>query len=222
MPIVKNNQGFGYLPIIAISALVLTGTYFGYTWYTNSLNSTVENTDVLAGATLVKTPTRPSSTPAFPANYNPENVPMMWGFNDDSKAGTWNIYTFYTAKDVKKLEALMNKIKNTKAFSVRVTKTPCYDNGSRGVVDLYDTEVQKLADDFYMVAIKGINTYYQSPLDKKCAISSTAPFIYRGADFNEVVNAPATIATPQPASYLYNLGPAYKQLPIDVTKLKKF
>jgi len=81
----QNNKGFGYLPVIAVSALVLTGLYFGYNWY-NSQNSTnlksdapleaaapvsndsEENSDVLAGNT--------GNSPTF----NPENKPVRWSF----------------------------------------------------------------------------------------------------------------------------------------------
>jgi hypothetical protein len=55
MPTKQNNSGFGYLPVLIISALVISGTYFGYNWYNNqnSLNQTEnkEVEDVLQAAT---------------------------------------------------------------------------------------------------------------------------------------------------------------------------
>ena len=55
MPTKQNNSGLGYLPVLIISALVISGTYFGYNWYNNQnslyQNENKEVEDVLQAAT---------------------------------------------------------------------------------------------------------------------------------------------------------------------------
>jgi hypothetical protein len=246
MPTKQNNSGFGYLPVLIISALVISGTYFGYSWYSNNSSQEVENKiSAVAEEDMSDKDVLQFSTtkPKIPANYNPNKLPVVWSIIDDSTAGVWQMYFFLTGTDIKKLEEAVDKVKNSKFKSLRQASKPCIPSGNSVIYDEYDQNVTKLAEDFYLVTVKNVNTYWKSDIDKVCQIATGKLITYRGLKFDEFVFAPKGVS-PMPASILFSSTPTTGtgpkaglsksagqskanevtptvKLPVDVTKMKQ-
>ena len=241
MPTKQNNSGFGYLPVLIISALVISGTYFGYSWYSSNSNQEIEkniaessNQEIVESDVLQST-----STTKIPANFNPDKLPIAWSYIDSPQNGTWNMYLFITGLDAKKLETAVNNLRNSKLQVLTLTPKPCIPNGNRVIMNEYSQEVTKLTDEFYLITTKGVNTYAGTSLDKTCQIGNSQRFLYRGLNYDQFVWALKGM-NPLPASILYpsqntstspnrrlnsaqdtsqrNI-PAYK-LPVDLSKMK--
>ncbi len=58
MPTIKNNHGFGAVPFLAVFALVLTGTYIGYSYYNNNSQVSIEpiNLENLSAVSTAENP----------------------------------------------------------------------------------------------------------------------------------------------------------------------
>ena len=153
------------------------------------------------------------------------------------------MYFFLTGTDIKKLEEVVAKVKNSKFISLRQAGKQCMPDGGSNFYDEYDQNVTKLADDFYLVTVKNINTYFNSALNKTCQIKDSRLIIYRGLKYNEIVWAPKGVS-PMPASILFSSTPTTGtspkaglsksagqskanevtptvKLPVDVTKMKQ-
>ena len=201
MPDFKNNKGYGILPVIAVSALVLTGAFFGYNLYnqnstgnrntSNDLASEAkvdENSDVLQAAAKPKTPV-----------FNPNNKPIRWSYVDLSR-NTNKYIMYFTGKDLGKLNNLMDKIRNQNFVVYFPGTRPCQPDGLNFYTTQYKANVTKFQDDFYMVTLE-----FKDERPKDCLSDVSNPaFFIPGYDL-DFVNAPARdkkYAFPSPISVI--------------------
>ncbi len=97
----------------------------------------------------------------------------------------------------------MEKIKSSGFISFRDSKKPCYPVTSRlGIWDTYPVEIKKLADDFYLMTVKNVKTYFNSEEDKRCRVNNTVVAFFYGLKNNEYVTAPKN-SFPIPASIYF-------------------
>lgn len=206
MPDFKNNKGYGILPVIAVSALVLTGAYFGYNLYnqnsivnrneSNDLASEAkfdENSDVLQAAAKPKTPV-----------FNPNDLPIRWRFDEpESNGSNERIYIYFTGKDINKLNNLMEKIKSQNFVYVAIGSKPCSLDGLNFVSTTAKAKVDKFLDDFYSVTIEFPNIRSQNPT---CMGPRANSYFFIPGYEKEFVKAPINQATwknPRPYSQIF-------------------
>lgn len=169
-----NNKGYGFLPVIAISALVITGSYFGYSWYMSndtkdnftlnnnevSLNNN-EDADVLQASTIN-------------LNYsNPANWPVVFDYSylDPKNVGIYKTRVYIYGKDADKLNNAVNYFKDTTIYSTRMFRKPCFGiyNTNNHITDSYKFNVTKLNENLY-VANVDIKTYEDADSKKVCPV----------------------------------------------------
>lgn len=196
MPTKQNNSGFGYLPILIISAVIISGGLFGYSWYKNFNTTEKEGDDVLA----VVTPQKPI--------FNPKDLPVRWRF-DEPKSGKVGdrVYLYFTGKDVDKLKELIKKIETQDFIYLAAGTRPCIPNGSSLVSTTVKAKVNKFLDDFYAVSIELPNLEVQNP---GCVTSSSKKYFFIPGYDSDFVKAPINQAiwkNPRPYSQIFSTKP---------------
>jgi hypothetical protein len=209
MPTIKNNHGFGAVPILAVFALVLTGTYFGYSYYNSNSQVSIEsiNLENLSAVSTAENPLmnegdvlQAAAKPKTPV-FNPENKPIRWSYTDLSR-NTNKYIMYFTGKDLGKLNNLMDKIRNQNfvVYFPGNANKPCQPDGLTFYTTQYKANVTKFQDDFYMVTLE-----FKDERPKDCLSSVANPaFFIPGYDL-DFVKAPQRdkrYAFPSPISVI--------------------
>lgn len=159
-----NNKGYGFLPVIAISALIITGSYFGYSWYmsndsggsvklnntevtlNNNEESNNEDADVLQAASRGKVNTF----------SNPNNIPVYFGYSDETDRYNPTYFYYIYSKDSKKIDEFISATKDEKFITRHTGKKPCWGpyNSHKSLTEQYDRKYERISGNLLLITIK--------------------------------------------------------------------